>query len=551
MTRCQGPNKVHGVAVLDRVRELLDYRAPWHRSLWSVGIILELREILEYAARDSGRNAFAIGEEPFTQLRRNAAKRVERDAGIGDKQLRRRICNLLNEKKFLQYQYHCLEYLIPEAQEGYLNRLAEAARTGQESQERIARHLAETLLDRGINPDKIHHWLTSYKTQMRNLKDDQANAEQAAKFILEAETLAKGAEIQLDIAVPFRDNLVARSLLPQGVIRLNQSQAYEWLRDNCPGGEASSPTSNDWSSFLVISIRCMDEWNALEKARELIARVQAQISLSPNRPRFEPIPHAWIAGKGEPFPLPEHRQNVRVPSLGNPDIVGSIADHAASSQIIDALVLLSSMKSGTTGASLTSGWAAMEGLLGEGGANYLVASRMANILAASLVRAELTWLVNIGFVDPKLMRQLTGSASRKVGILEERLRYEKDSKGYKHAVCENLTDQLAVERLRKLIRGNQFAALDGVRHRLGGTFNRLYRQRNIVLHGGRLDSIATSASIRMAPSLVAAVFDRILIVSNHRSPGSRKTPLELAALAHGRLEDLRNTRSERLARLLD
>jgi hypothetical protein len=458
-----------------------------------------------------------------------------------------------------EYSYHSLRYLVDSAEEGYLERWSRAASNGRGSEERVARHLVESLLDRGVSPDKIHHWVTYQKQQiLQDAEEGEIGGGKVAQLILEADGLAERAEVQRDVAIPLRDFLPSlRSLLPPGAAYLPPAEAERWLKQKCGISKESLPSPYDRYPFLVINVRCTDEWDGVERAHELIEQAQAQLSLLPDSSRYESYEigqWAWVAGSSRRFTLLERRrQKFGIPFLRQMGMLSADTRDDVSDRFADALVLLSSMKLGTTGASLASGWAAMEGLLGGSEGNYQVAEKMANILAASFVRAELTWLVHSGFASPRLQRQFTGTASRAAGILEQRLR----DKEFKHTACRRKTDQLAVERLKTLIRldeGNeqqQFNTLDGMRARLESTFNRLYRQRNIVLHGGRLGSIATSASIRMAPALVAAVFDRILASSNHNKSSDRKAPLELAALARKRLQDLRDSPSKQLARLLD
>jgi hypothetical protein len=61
---------------------------------------------------------------------------------------------------------------------------------------------------------------------------------------------------------------------------------------------------------------------------------------------------------------------------------------------------------------------------------------------------------------------------------------------------------------------------------------RLYRQRNIVVHGGTTASVAMDATLRTAAPLVGAGLDRIV----HAKLIAQVTPLELAARAANSLE---------------
>jgi hypothetical protein len=59
------------------------------------------------------------------------------------------------------------------------------------------------------------------------------------------------------------------------------------------------------------------------------------------------------------------------------------------------------------------------------------------------------------------------------------------------------------------------------------TLRRLYRTRNIVLHGGSMQGVALQASLRTAAPLVGAGLDRIV----HADQVEQLAPLDLAARA--------------------
>jgi hypothetical protein len=74
-----------------------------------------------------------------------------------------------------------------------------------------------------------------------------------------------------------------------------------------------------------------------------------------------------------------------------------------------------------------------------------------------------------------------------------------------------------------------------------GSLRRLYRQRNIVLHGGSTQPVALTATLRTAAPLVGAGLDRI----THSYLVDGLLPLDLAARAEVnlRLVEVRGTPS--------
>jgi|SRR5579871_294690 len=80
----------------------------------------------------------------------------------------------------------------------------------------------------------------------------------------------------------------------------------------------------------------------------------------------------------------------------------------------------------------------------------------------------------------------------------------------------------------------------------GGAFLRLYRQRNLVLHGGKTDGVALRASLRTAAPLVGAGMDRIA----HAWYVDGLSPLELAARARISLDTVGSADSRKCVDLL-
>jgi hypothetical protein len=75
--------------------------------------------------------------------------------------------------------------------------------------------------------------------------------------------------------------------------------------------------------------------------------------------------------------------------------------------------------------------------------------------------------------------------------------------------------------------GSPRRSLMGVRAVVEGSLRRLYRQRNIILHGGSTGSVALDATLRTTAPLVGAGLDRIA----HAYLVEETLPLALAARA--------------------
>lgn len=82
----------------------------------------------------------------------------------------------------------------------------------------------------------------------------------------------------------------------------------------------------------------------------------------------------------------------------------------------------------------------------------------------------------------------------------------------------------------KLLSSPQHELTD-VRDMITNTFRRLYRQRNIVVHGGSTAGAALHGTLRTAAPLLGAGLDRLV----HAQLTTRVAPLDLAARAENSL----------------
>jgi len=101
------------------------------------------------------------------------------------------------------------------------------------------------------------------------------------------------------------------------------------------------------------------------------------------------------------------------------------------------------------------------------------------------------------------------------------------------------SDRLAETRLRDLLQRPRLVLRDIEQH-VARTMRRLYRQRNLVLHWGRMNAVCLPAALRTAAPLIGAGLDRIA----HAWFTEGTSPLELTARARLRLE-LLDTMAER------
>jgi hypothetical protein len=91
------------------------------------------------------------------------------------------------------------------------------------------------------------------------------------------------------------------------------------------------------------------------------------------------------------------------------------------------------------------------------------------------------------------------------------------------------------------------SAAEAVQHHAAESLRRLYRQRNLVLHGGKTSGVALTASLRTAAPLVGAGLDRL----THAYLTRGIDPLELAARARMEVERAGTGNAPALTALLE
>ncbi|MHA7227599.1 hypothetical protein [Glutamicibacter soli] len=153
-----------------RMHELIDVRSPWNRSLWQLGTIQSIREVLECAqATWSG----AISKPAALEyVSSRCCSAVRSDVGVGSQAVRDllagKIEQLAAKKSSPQHVKAILsaeiEELISRANRDYLRRWHDHVSTvglSDEDVERTARLILTHLLDDGFDRTHIHGFLTA------------------------------------------------------------------------------------------------------------------------------------------------------------------------------------------------------------------------------------------------------------------------------------------------------------------------------------------------------------------------------------------------------
>jgi hypothetical protein len=484
--------------------DFFDERTHWQRRLWNVGLVLSLREVLE-ADEELGRSLSPAAVRALAEL---VATRVRADPGAGSDGQQQAIAGSLQQELDAGgFAHRGIELALRDIEPRYLDRWQAALNAeGAPGREATARALASHLLDAGLTPAHLYRWL-------RALKD--ANEElPVLDLIDEAKQLLAEAPTTHELFVAFEVEPRLRGSRPQEWI--DSSTAAKWLRD-C----SHEPLQQRGGFRLRFDAKSPEE--AVGRAADVIDRFAARVAVGVrSHLRFSPT--AYLA-TGEKLALTRGR-HVEVRALERERVVGDLGGGG----VVDAArELLSHLQQAPAPVAVAGGWSAIESLLRGPGdeeqPNVIAADRLAALVACSWPRAELTDLAwaRIRAQDDALSATLAAAPSNREKAIRfaHELAATETNPGLKRG-----TDIAAQHRVRQLL-ANPSAHLAAISGHASESLRRLYRQRNLVMHGGRTSAVALGAALRTAAPLVGAGFDRLV----HGSLVKGFEPLELAARA--------------------
>ena len=504
--------------VLARLLDYFGRRTNWQRRLWNPGTVTVLQETFEAAdllASDHLRAATVQG------LARTAKPRSGPDLGLGPPAVRAALTSTLaklQEKPDSPVARHQLEELLTDVAPDYLARWAQvlSAEPDALAPEAASRLLAGHLLGLGFSPDHLHRWTTWFAKSRTPAS--------LADIFAEADKVASRQPRRWDVLVPFAAlEKHGQEMPPEW---LDAAAATEWLSRHAP-----TPMLRHNGGFLL-QIEARDPWAAAEEAGDLVESMAARVAVGqPGTPSFEPHAEAVVAGSTGTVPLGRPRRQVDVNALHRQNALFSAIEPALTGRLRSALDLVAPLETGAPGAAVAGGWAALEALLARPGAqNMEIAEDFATLVACSFPRAELTPLTFAYAAehDDALAAELGRASSNleRCGLLGTAIKQGADVR------LQNPSDQAALERAREILAAPS-DVLGRVTTYVNEALQRLYRQRNLVLHAGKTDSVAMISALRTVPPLVGAGLDRLVhdaLATGHSDP------LRLVARARTALE---------------
>jgi hypothetical protein len=486
-----------------RLIELFSPHPAWHRSLWSVGLVLTLVELCEAS---SAHRSGTLHEASVKRLISSVIRVAGKDPALTD-----------HEQAFLREQirevprpegvaWAAISQLGERINADYLLRWARVCRTGQFSPEQFARSIAGHLLDTGFSNAYLHR-LTKHRLYADDVQVTLGDLCEELQEVTTANPIA-----EFEVLVAFGPSRIPLTNFPTDWVR--PPAIADWLRRNGFSTAGIRPTIG-----VVLRVPARDPYGAAEAARSVIDRLSARAAIGTGR-HLSPVPFMWVRGHAERFQIANSARGVRVEALSREQLVFATS---ANSNVDAAIELLAHLENSSPATAVAGGWGAIEGLLGEPGDRARAADNLAALVACSVPRAELTALsytLEERSVEVKQELSACRTNRDRAELVAQWVIAQRPLD------LPRVIDRAAVQRLSKIL-ANPSRALQDIQVVVADAFHRLYRQRNLILHGGMTNSVALVASLRTVSKLAGAGIDRVA----HGVYVQEVKPLELVARA--------------------
>jgi hypothetical protein len=491
--------------VLARLNDFVGPGAQWQRRLWNVGLVAALRELREAA---DAVQAGVLSRAALRGLALSIEQQAAKDPGAGEGHAVLRVRALLRgDLTSGGANYHELIAWTDEIEREYLGRWQRVVgQEGGPGREQLARALGTHLIGEGFSMPFLRRWLSSLTEEGEPLD--------APRLVAEALTLSKLPLKQFEVMLVFDKPPPARFSRPSEWRSARDVSA--WLSTH---GFAARQHGG-----LQLTIEARDAYAAARQSGDVADRLRARAAVG-TRDTLAIRPESFVGGHADPLP-PRVSRRAEVRALEREDALLRLDQDGPLDQ---SLELLSHLNVSPDAVAAAAGWSAVESLLSGPGdeEKFVTADRLAGLVACSWPRAELTTIAWARIYQ----------AGDGADALANELRALKTNRDRADRVLRAVVDAedlgltrpaelLAVKRMECLTRSPREQLLAVQRHALG-SLRRLYRQRNLVLHGGQTAGFSLATALRLAAPLVGAGLDRL----THAALVDGRHPLEMAARA--------------------
>jgi hypothetical protein len=521
------PPRLDGLT--DRFLELTSTQAPWQRRLWRGGTMELAQEFLTDSVRPGAR------EIAIVDRRKHLIEALRTDHGITD--FGRRIETLAKdvstETDETSHSWIALRHHLTEMNDAYLTNWADAFDSPSPNRpidaEGAARRITAHILGSGMHKNSLHRWLRDVQSKSATVTP--------GNFLREADRRLKAPEKVFTFCVPVdkRPPFEVSSKTAPGW--MTATETADWKRRYAP---EAKPARHQGSFLIEITARDVNA--AADAARDVIAHLRTKFQLgSPNSIGIHP--KMWSMQKRSDFPTVATNRMINLASF---DRLGRLQDLTTADYLINTLALVEPLQTAAPHIAVMSGWSAIESLLvGPADRDDIVAAqRFSLIIAASLMRAEFTWLAKTYIAEND------NADARALGECETNIEraklFQMLAFNRPDLTLTNATDNLALQRVRPALQ-NPRQEVTNIAEILTREFTRLYRKRNMVVHGGQIRGANLHSISETLTPLIGAGIDRIV----HAQLQFGVPPIELSAMAEARVEYLRPPESGSGGGLLD
>lgn len=503
-----------------RMMEITSTQAAWHRRLWRSGTIQIGRELLEESIRPG------VRESAINDQRKYLMQCLQTDHGIEDRG--RRVQETVKSLKVgitdSSHAWITLREHLDKMHDSYLTTWADALDaqpTGNKpvDVEGAVRRITAHLLDAGMHKSSLYAWLRAIQDPERSI-----DSITLGDFVRAADEKLQRPVRSYTFCVPIETRpkfSISSSTTPGW---MTSSDTAQWKRVHAP----KAPNVRQQGSFLL-TVQARDVNAAAEEARAVISNLVTKFQLGTTTP-ITVCSRMWSMEKKTDFPTQATNRLINVRSF---ERLGRVQELTSIDYITNTLALAHPLRTGAPHIAVMSGWSAIESLMvgPSDDQDVVAARRFSLIVAASMVRAEFTKLSRryIETHDDEASVQMSGCDEN---IARARL--------FQAHACANPTidlgsetDNLALARIRPALT-NPRQEVERITEILTREFTRLYRKRNMIVHGGQIHgSNLHSISDTLTP-LIGAGIDRVVHVGLKHGI----KPVELSAIAESRLDYL-------------
>ncbi len=511
--------------VLARLDDFFFPGIPWQRAIWDVGLVGALHELGQ--ASDAVQAGVLSGKSVrWFGLSLDSIANDDPGAGSGSP-LNRLRAVLKADLTSGGAQHTELAVWADDVQRHYLTRWREAVgREEKPGREATARALATHLVGERFSERFLHRWVrTVSATEGIDITD----------LFDRALELVASTEDTFEVLVLFERAPAERVARPKEWV--SAEQASNWLR-----AHDFAPVRQHGGLLLHVGAR--DPFAAVQGAATTVERLQARVAVGARRD-FVIGSDFYVPGQSTAL-AGQRGRRAEVRAL---DRQNALLRLDGSGPIDQSLELLAHLNTSPDAVAAAAGWSAVESLLSAPGDEdkVVTADRLASLVACSWPRAELTSIAwarvkQDGRTRDTLAEELAGLPTNRARAARV-MRAVRDDEPLG---LNRPAERMAEARMQRLVRAPRDQLL-AVRRRAETCLRRLYRQRNLVVHGGQTAGHDLAVALRVAAPLVGAGLDRV----THSALIDGRRPLELAARASFEIHRAGSTGGSDLTAMLE